>query len=131
MFGLFKKKPKVYPPFETLQRVTIKDKYFVRLAQWDWLNDEMIHVFDNHVPRIITMDPWPQIIYLEADGKKTISEFVYQMADQYGKNEIIPAELDVMILDLIQDHINENLVDLVDVPRELPKHLALPKREQR
>ena len=42
MFGLFKKKARVLPSFDDLKNSDIKGKYFVRLAQWDWLDKNMI-----------------------------------------------------------------------------------------
>ncbi len=68
MFGIFKKKPKELPKFDFLHSYEKKHKYFIRTLQWDWLNEEMIHLFDNKSPRVITMDEWPQQIYLDADG---------------------------------------------------------------
>ncbi len=82
MFAFFKSRKKNFPPFETLAKSQIKEKYFVRTMQWGWLNETMIHVLDhkNQSPRMITMDPWPQQVYLDADGSKTIEEYVYWMA---------------------------------------------------
>ena len=65
MFRFFKKK-KELPPFNDLSNSPLKDKYFIRTSRWDWLDDTMIHVVDNNTPRMITMDPWPQLIFLEA-----------------------------------------------------------------
>jgi hypothetical protein len=42
------------------------------------------------------MDPWPQLIFLAANGQMTVQQYVYYMADNYSAN--IPAELDETIL---------------------------------
>src|SRR6478735_4170099 len=99
MFGLFKKRE--LPPFEELKKSDIKDKYFIRLAQWDWLNENTINVTDNKTPRVITMDPWPQLVFLEANGQKTVHDFVYELASKYGKKETIPTDLDSTIIQII------------------------------
>lgn len=93
MLGIFKRKKRQMPPFNDLNNSPLRGKYFIRLAPWDWLNQEMIHVFDLNSPRVITLDPWVQLVYLEADGQKTVPEFVYQIASGYGRNEVIPHEI--------------------------------------
>ncbi|MBD1397168.1 hypothetical protein H9Q13_08335 [Pontibacter sp. JH31] len=130
MFGLFKKKERELPPFNELKNSGIKDVYFVRLARWDWLNQDMIHVVDNNAPRMITMDPWPQLIYLEADGQKTVSEFVYDMASKYGKKQPIPEELDSTIIQMINSLINDKLIELSTESRKLPYYIDLPQSKQ-
>ena len=130
MFGLFKKKEREVPPFNELRSSEIKDKYFIRLAQWDWLDENMIHVTDNHAPRMITMDPWPQLIYLEADGQKTIHEFVYDMVSKYGRKQPIPADLDSTILQMIDSLMEDRLINLSPESQKLPYYIDLPKGKQ-
>ena len=105
MFNLFKRTKK-YPPFETLGSFSKKDLYFVRTAQWMRLDNEMITVFDPHGPRMITMDPWPQTVFLHSDGQKTVAEFIHFVADKYTGT--IPENLDKTIigelLKLIDDY---------------------------
>ncbi len=57
---------------------------------------------------MITLDLWPQIIYLEALGTRTIKEFVLEMASEYKK---VPARLD----------------ELTDGPTKLPYYLEHPQ----
>lgn len=131
MFGIFKREKREMPPFDDLNNSPLKGKYFIRLAPWDWLNQEMIHVFDPNSPRVITMDPWVQIIYLEADGQKTVHEIVYQMASSYSPNEAIPRELDKQIIYVIESLLNDKLVELLDSRKELPEHLKKPRSQVR
>ncbi|TPE44096.1 hypothetical protein [Pontibacter mangrovi] len=130
MFDFFKKKERELPPFNELKNSEIKDMYFVRLARWDWLNQDMIHVVDNNAPRMITMDPWPQLIYLEADGQKTVSEFVYDMASKYGKEQPIPDELDSTIIQMIKSLLDDKLIELSTKIRKLPYYIDLPQSKQ-
>lgn len=130
MFGLFKKKERQLPPFNEIINSELKDKYFFRLARWDWLDANMIHVIDNHAPRMITMDPWTQLIYLEADGQKTVYEFVYDMASKYGKNQPIPEDLDSTIILLINDLLNDKLIGVSTEKNKLPYYLDLPQSKQ-
>ncbi len=127
MFGLFKKKE--LPPFNELSNSPLKDKFFIRTSRWDWLNESMIHVFDNNAPRMITMDPWPQLIFLAAKGESTVHEFVYEMASQYGRKPV-PEELDLNILELINDLVDDQLIALMDSKKELPYYLDQPIADQ-
>ena len=95
MFNLFKKDKK-YPSFETLQCFEHKDRYFVRTASWRRLNKQLITVTDPLGPRVLTMDPWPQIVFLNSDGQKTVTEFVYSMAGAYSGQ--VPVNLDQTIV---------------------------------
>ncbi|HAA12003.1 MAG TPA: hypothetical protein DCE41_10015 [Cytophagales bacterium] len=130
MAGLFRKKPRVYPTFGALHASPFKDHYFLRLAPWDWLDRETIYVWDIHSPRMITMDPWIQLIYLDADGEKTVSEFVYHMADKYGRRETIPEALDQTILDGIENLLSDRLIELSEVKKELSPKVKIPLKEQ-
>lgn len=118
MFGLFKSKSREMPPFNDLANSPLKEKYFIRLAPWDWLNQELIHVFDLNSLRIITMDPWVQVVYLEADGQKTIREFVYQIASKYSLKESIPDELDKAIIEVADNLLNDKLIELLDTKKD-------------
>lgn len=130
MFGLFRKKERVLPPFNELKNSDIKEKCFFRLAQWDWLDKDMIHVKDNHRSRMITMDPWPRLIFLEAEGQKTVHDFFYQMVSQYRRDEPVPDDLDVEVLEIIESLINERLIGLCNEKKKLPYYLELPVSRQ-
>lgn len=130
MFKRFSKKERPLPPFNDLQNSSIKDLYFVRLAQWDKQKDNNIYVVDNHAPRIITLDPWPQYIFLEADGQKTVSAFIYDIASKYGKHEEIPEKLDASILQEIEGLLELKLIALSKESKKLPYYIELPKQKQ-
>jgi hypothetical protein len=72
------------------------------------------------------MDPWPQIVYLAADGRKTISEFVYYMASQYD-DEKIPTELDKTILEMIDSLLSQKLIELSDIKKDLAENIMKPR----
>ncbi len=130
MFGIFKKKLKQLPNFEYLSNYPKKEKYFVRTLQWDWLNEKMIHLFDNKSPRVITMDEWPQQIYLDADGQKTIAEYILWMANQFGREQV-PNSLDEDMIRMIEDLIEDGeMIRLEDKKSILPYYLDNPKSKQ-
>jgi hypothetical protein len=124
MLKFFRKKPTI-PAFPTLQQSLLKNKYFVRVCRWQWLNNEMITVTDIHAPRVITMDPWPQLIFLEAQGDKTVSEFIYYLAGQYTSK--IPSELDSTVLYEINSLLGEGIIELRDGKTTLPDDILKPQ----
>lgn len=61
------------------------DQYFSRAASWHRMGEQIV-VHDsltNQAPRMITMDPWPQLVFSAADGQHTVGQFVEQLAAQY------------------------------------------------
>ena len=127
MLSLFRKREKEIPNFEVLQNSELRDKYFSRLSPWDWMDDKMIHVFDINTPRVITMDPWPQLIYLGANGQITVSEFIYEMASSYHRKTPIPEELDVTIITILTDLVDDKLIHITADRRNLTSDIELPK----
>lgn len=123
MFGLFKSNGRKLPEFKKLKESEIKDQYFYRTASWDWLNEDSIRVLDPKSPRIITMDAWPQLVFLEANGQKTIEDLVLHMAKQYKK---IPNELDEVLLHQIDQLIKEGLIALNGEKVKLNENFAGP-----
>ncbi|MGN6491078.1 MAG: hypothetical protein ACTHLE_03705 [Agriterribacter sp.] len=106
-----------YPSFTTLANYAHKNSYFVRVAQWYWLKDNMIAVIDPHNPRMLSMDPWPQSVFLAAEGKKTVSEYIHAVADDYTGE--IPASLDQTIIEEIEKLAGYRIILLVDEPQDL------------
>lgn len=76
MFNLFRKK--AVSNDACLESYEHKDKYFVRVAAWDWLNKKEITVATqrNGKPTMLTMDFWLQEIFLDADGQITVTELM-------------------------------------------------------
>ena len=76
MFNFLKKK-KDLPEFDFIKSYSEKGKYFARVKNWNWLNSEQISLMEKDSDgkiKMITMDYWPQEMFLDADGQKTISE---------------------------------------------------------
>jgi hypothetical protein len=111
MLNLFNKDKK-YPPFETLQGFAHKDNYFVRTAQWRRLNKQMITVTDPRGPRMLTMDQWPQIAFLESDGQRTVTEFVHYLAGAYIGP--VPANLDQTVVGELEKLVGYGIIAFRD-----------------
>ena len=111
MFGLFRKK-KQYPAFDLLFASELKNKYFIRSAEWDLLTEDSIFVFDPNSPGMFTLDQWPQLVFLAAKGQMTVQEYVYYAADKYDTE--VPQMLDKTILDQIQTLLEYKIIRLAD-----------------
>jgi hypothetical protein len=116
--------------FPALAQSPIKNHYFFRTTQWDWLDEKSIQVFDNHAPRIVKLDGWLQLIYLEANGQQTISEFLSKMAGMYHEKEPMPANLDEMILSHVKALTEDRLMQTSSGKSTLPYYFDLPKSQQ-
>lgn len=112
------------PEFKSLQAFPHKDKYFYRVAPWDWLTDKHIHVYDPHNPRVITMDDWPQLIFLDANGKLTVSEYVDYMAECYSST--IPKKLDETIIHELTALLDMKLIEYSSTKKELDAKFQNP-----
>jgi hypothetical protein len=109
MFGLFQKRKQI-PPFDVLEASANRDKYFIRTAQWRMLNRDSVAVTDPHAPRILTLDPWPQLVFIAADGQRTVKEYVHHAASKYSGN--VPGNLDKTILHEIETLLNYGIIAL-------------------
>lgn len=109
MFNLFRsnKKP---PAFSKLQTYEFREFYFRRIAQWSWMGEKTIFVIDPNAPRFITMDPWPQKIFMAADGQSTISDYVHSVAKKYRGR--VPDLLDATIINEIETLLKEKIIEL-------------------
>ena len=126
MFNLFRSNKKL-PPFPVLKNFPEKDFYFIRAASWMWTSESQIIAIDQHAPRVVTMDPWPQLIFLAAEGQKTIEEYVYFMAEQYiGK---VPAKLDETIITEIQTLLKERMIVLSGTKQRPAPDFDMPKKK--
>jgi len=53
-----------------------------------------------------------------------VADFVKQVADSFGPNEVVPADLDVMLLNELNGLVQLGIVILADRPQELAYYLV-------
>lgn len=123
----FNRKEKIYPEFDFLNGYDKKNSYFIRVAEWSWLDKEKIIVMDPHGPRILTLDPWPQYVFLAANGQITVTEYVYYMADKY-KTEI-PKLLDQTIINEMNSLVQYQIIKFVEQKQRPESRFELPRRD--
>lgn len=116
--------------FKTLESSEYKNLYFHRTEEWDWHTKDMIRVIDSKNPRVITMDPWPQKIYLEALGQLTVEDYVHRVGKEYPKGNV-PKDLDEIILQMLEDLVyGEKVVSFSKVPVTLDASILNPSTEE-
>jgi hypothetical protein len=119
MFGLFGRRKR--------ENSIIKgNPYFIRCATFDDLGDQIM-VIDPDAPRVITMEPWLQIVFLAADGKQRISSFVKSLSAQYKDGA--PEGLEKQVHEIVRDLLKEGIIRLIDEPEELPYYLSMPSSQ--
>ena len=101
--------------------------YFSRTARFDRMGDKIVAV-DPNAPRMITMDPWPELVFQMADGQHTVAQLRAYLASQYEKGA--PPGLDEQVSTIVRDLERERLIRLHSEPVTLPFYLAKPVAEQ-
>lgn len=124
LFG--KKRDK--PEFHALRIFPEKDSYFYRVAAWDWLNQKQIVVYDPQGPRVITMDDWPQMIFLEADGQLTVSEYTEHISTLYRS---VPNSIDETIIYQLNSLIDLKIIAYSEIVRKPDSKFDIPLAQQK
>jgi hypothetical protein len=102
----------------------MNDKYFSRTACWHRLEDRLVvhDSFSQFAPRMITMEPWHEVVFMAADGEHTVDQFITHMASQYEEGE--PAGLRKQIYDILRTLADEQILSIHDRPVPLPAYFA-------
>jgi len=113
----------------TVQPDKYKDKgrYFARCLRYDMMDGHTL-VTDNRSPRVITLDPWLEVIFAAADGTRTSQQFASELAVQYPGGT--PAALEAQTYQLLAKMETEGLIRFSDQPVRLPYYLSMPSSQQ-
>lgn len=133
MFSFFKNR-KDLPEFDFIKTYPEKDKYFVRIKKWNWLNPEQISLLEKDSDgkiRMTTMDYWYQEMFLDADGQKTISEYLDVLIKQFQDSKMqIPSDLDsFMVETLLSLKTDLNAIKFIDVSADIEPEYKNPITE--
>lgn len=101
--------------------------YFSRAARFDRVGDKIVAV-DPNAPRMITMDPWPELVFQMADGQHTVDQLRADLVSKYDKGA--PAGLNEQVASIVRDLERERLIRLHAQPTTLQFYLAKPVAEQ-
>jgi hypothetical protein len=106
------------------------NKYFDRAFTWNLFSYETstIVLHDDSAPRVITLDPWPELIFLAADGQRTIGDYIEELRTMYDDSP--PDGLENYVLGLVADMEADRYIRIVDEPVTLPRYLDRPLCEQ-
>lgn len=133
MFSFFKNRREL-PKFDFIKSYPEKDKYFVRIKKWNWVNPEQISLLEKDSDgkiKMTTMDYWYQEMFLDADGQKTISEYLNVLIKQFQDSKMkIPTDLDsFMVETLLSLKTDLNAIEFMDSPTEIKTEFKNPIKE--
>lgn len=123
MFSFFKRKSK-YPPFRVLWTFEKRDSYFIKNAEWGWLDDEHVFVTDPRSLKTTALEQREQLVFLSANGYMTVTDFVKYIADQYP--DTIPATLDYTIIDTLLNLASQQLIKFSSSKELVPPEFEQP-----
>lgn len=100
------------------------DQYFSRAATWSRVKDRLLvhDSFSPKAPRMVTMEPWHEVVFMAADGQHTVDEFVRHMGSEYEGG--MPPGLREQIHGIINELAGEGIVRIHDQPKPLPPYFA-------
>ena len=96
-------------------------KFFSRCACWERLDGHFV-IHDKHAPRLITLDPWPEIVFDAADGQHTFADLISKLAGEYRGRP--PARLADQIRGVAVMLQKEGLIHIHDAPETIPPYYA-------
>lgn len=105
----------------------IDSRYFSRNTLYTMLNEKVVLV-ERDRPGMVTMDEWPQLVFLRADGEHKVADLISDIATQYqgGPPPGLPEQTRRIVLDLVQ----RGYLVLHKQKRRLPYYLAIPVENQ-
>lgn len=123
MFNFFRKQKEI-PNFSIINSYQKKDLYFSRSKKWNWLNDKQIFLADNDSYgkiKMVTLDFWSQEMFLDANGQKTVTEYLTVLINQFQKNKMeIPNDLDAFMIETLESLNNDlNAIEFSDFPLKI------------
>ncbi len=105
----------------------MKNNYFVRCTRYEMMGEHIV-VIDPKSPRVITLDPWLEVIFAAADGQRTAQQFIDKLKAQYAGGA--PVGLEEQTLQLMEKLLAEGVIRIADQPTQLPYYLSMPVAQQ-
>jgi hypothetical protein len=105
----------------------MKEKYFRRCARF-MQKGEMFCVNPRTHAGVITMDPWPKLVFLAADGEHTIEQLIASLSASYESGA--PPGLGDQVIAIVNTLVKEGIVELADASSPLPYYLKISITEQ-
>ena len=101
--------------------------YFHRTLVHTYVNNHIV-LIDNSSPRMITLDPWPELVISLADGKHSIQELIDHIGSSYKGAP--PSDYKKTIMSVVLSLKNAGYIRITTGKYELPYYLAIPHNEQ-
>jgi hypothetical protein len=98
-------------------------QYFLRNSRYAMVQGRAVLV-DRRGPRMKALDPWPQFVFLSADGSLTVAEFIAAL------NGMHPQGMPDKTRRILADLVKRGHVVLHPTRRTLPHGFSTPVQEQ-
>ncbi|KAB2877333.1 hypothetical protein F9K33_16530 [bacterium] len=105
----------------------IDSKYFIRTVTYSMLKEQVV-LHERGRPQMTTVDEWPQLVFLSADGKHTVADFIAAVSRQYSGGA--PKGLPEQTRQVIRDVAAHGYIVLMSKPQKLPYYLSMPIEQQ-
>ena len=96
-------------------------KYFARRAAWRFHDASTIDILDGDGKVVRTLDGWQTLVFHEADGSKTVTEFIAWLKEKPEVDEagrpVDPTQSATQALTALTDDLS--IVELTDAPTQL------------
>ena len=120
--------------FNFIKDFNEKDYFFGRTKKWKWINSEEIVLFDKDSEgniKLLSLDYWLQEMFLDADGQKTIFEYLPILIKQFKDSKMeVPSDLDKFMIETLLHLKDElNVIDFYNSKIELNEEFKNPINE--
>lgn len=103
-----------------------RDHFFLRNALWLWHDNQTIDIVNEKMEIVLTLNLWETLVYHEAVGGQTVSDFI-----RYMKNkEEQPLEIEKLVKATLEKLVFEiGVVLLTKESNDFPLYYELPVNE--
>jgi hypothetical protein len=104
-----------------------RDRYFVRCLSYDVVDGRVL-VTDYKSTKMTALDPWCAVIFVAADGRRTVRQFIAQLEAQYENGA--SSSLTAQTYQLLTKMEEKGLIRFTDQQTQLPYYLSIPGSQQ-
>lgn len=101
--------------------------YFIRNTRYVMMKERLVLV-ERDRAGMVTVDEWPQLVYLSADGEHTVGEFISVLGKQYASG--MPQGFEAQTRQVIRDLASRGYIALLPTKKQLPYYLSMPVEQQ-
>lgn len=102
-------------------------QYFIRNTRYTVLKERLV-LIERERAGMVTVDEWPQLVYMSADGQHTVGEFIAALGKHYSTG--MPRGFDGQTRRVVHDMVSLGYIALIQAKKSLPYYLSMPIEQQ-